>query len=160
MKILVDADGTNRAKSATRIAQQFKIPIKLYCDCSRILKSNYATVVYSDTRPEATDITLLNQCKKGDIVITQDIGLAGIALAKGAKVLHCSGRILNNKQIDLELTYRAMKRNMRRHTKHASQSRKVTFGMEHTVQYDFINNLIKLIKESLAEKEMSVNEME
>ena len=160
MKILLDADGTNRKELTTKIAKQFKIPLKLYCDCSRILHSDYAEIVYSDVRPEATDITLLNQCHKGDIVITQDIGLASIALAKGAKVLHCSGRILNNKQIDMELIYRNVKQQMRKHTKHLSQSRKVHLNPNQQKHYNFGQNLTQLIQESLKVKEMQLNEVE
>lgn len=160
MKILIDADGTNRTALTTKIAKKFKIPLKLYCDSSRILHSDYAEIVYSDVRPEATDITLLNQCQKDDIVITQDIGLASIALAKGAKVLHCSGRILNNKQIDMELMYRGIKQHMKKHTKHMSQVRKVHLNQNQKVHYNFGQNLTKLIKESLKTKEMKTNEME
>ncbi len=157
MRILVDADGTNRIAPAIDIAKKYKIPIKLFCDCSHILHSNYAETVYSDTAPESTDITLLNQCRKGDIIITQDIGLAGIALAKGAKVIHCSGRILDNKQIDLALTHRAIKQCIRRNTKHKAQSRKVTFGFEHQ-KYNFYQNLVQLVEQ--ARKDVACHEME
>lgn len=149
MKILVDADSTKRIPQLISIAKRYKIPIQLYSDYSRHFVSDYAEVIYSDISPESTDITLLNQCKKGDIVITNDIGLAGIALAKGAKVIHNSGRILTNQQIELDLTYRAMKQNMRRHVKHASQSRKVRLGLEHDPNCDFYKNLLQLIETSL-----------
>ena len=126
MKILVDADSTKRIPQLISIAKRYKIPIQLYSDYSRHFVSDYAEVIYSDISPESTDITLLNQCKKGDIVITNDIGLAGIALAKGA-----------------------MKQNMRRHVKHASQSRKVRLGLEHDPNCDFYKNLLQLIETSL-----------
>ncbi len=38
------------------------------------------------------DIALINSCKAGDIVITQDYGVAALALGKGAKAIHQSGR--------------------------------------------------------------------
>ena len=44
MRILVDADGTNRIAPAIDIAKKYKIPIKLFCDCSHILHSNYAEI--------------------------------------------------------------------------------------------------------------------
>ena len=151
MRILVDADGTSRVKHVVDVAKQYRVPVILFCDCSRELHSQYAEVVYSDVRPEATDITLLNQCQKGDIVITQDIGLAGIALAKGAQVLHCSGRLLDNRRIDREIAFRAMMQKMRRNTKHSSQARRVSFGGVHE-KCDFHGNLLKLIKQGGARK--------
>ena len=152
MKILVDADSTKRIRQLISIAKRYKIPIQLYSDYSRRFVSDYAEIIYSDISPESTDIALLNQCQKNDIVITNDIGLAGIALAKGAKVLHNSGRILTDQQIELDLTYRAMKQNMRRHIKHMSQSRKVRLGLEHDPNCNFYKNFYQMIESSLNDK--------
>lgn len=155
MRILVDADGTNRIKHVVDVAKQYGVPVTLFCDCSREMHSGYADVVYSDVRSEATDITLLNQCRKGDIVITRDIGLAGIALAKGARVLHDSGRLLDNRTIDRDLAFRAMMQRMRKNTKHYSQTRKVSFGMERG-NCDFHGNLVMLIKRGVEKRQDSL----
>ena len=41
-----------------------------------------------DAGRDAVDIALTNRCCAGDIVVTQDFGLAMFALAKGAYVIH------------------------------------------------------------------------
>lgn len=150
MKILVDADGTNRIGQVEKIARKFKVPVMLFCDASRELKSSYSYIICCDSYHDSTDIMLFNHCSRGDIVITRDIGLAGIVSVKGAKVLHCSGRIMDNKSIDRDLAYRAMKQKIRRNTKHLSQSRKIQFGNEGNREYCFGQNLVKLIRESRA----------
>lgn len=152
MKILVDADGSNRVHEIVRIAGQYKVKVALFCDVSRELYSKHADIIYCDTHRDSADITLFNQCRKGDIVVTRDIGLAGIVLAKGARVLHGSGRIIDDRSIELDLTYRAMKQKIRRNTKHYSQSRKVTFGYENNRDFDFCQNLARMIREAQDEE--------
>lgn len=41
-----------------------------------------------DAGRDAVDIALTNRCCAGDIVVTQDFGLAMFALAKGVYVIH------------------------------------------------------------------------
>ena len=146
MRILVDADASSRVKLVERVARQYKVPVTLFCDDSRLLESSYAEIVYCAIHRDSADMTLLNHCKKGDIVVSSDLGLAGIALAKGASVIHGSGEILDNRKIDMALYYRAMKQKIRRNTKHTSQSRKVNFGDHPRGQFDFYGNLVYLIK--------------
>ena len=46
------------------------------------------------------DIALINLCRRGDIVITQDYGVAALALGKGARAIHQSGRWYTDENID------------------------------------------------------------
>ena len=148
MKILIDADNSGKIRQIEKIARRYRIPVILFCEQSRNLQSSYSTIVFCDSSYDSADFALLNKCEKDDIVVTRDIGLAGIALAKGAKVIHSTGRILSNHSIDRELERRAVKQKMRRNSKHYSQSRKVEFGYETKQQYNFYENLIRLIIQS------------
>ena len=47
--------------------------------------------VYVDTGAEAADYRIMQLVKKGDVLITQDYGLASLCLAKGCIVLHHTG---------------------------------------------------------------------
>lgn len=153
MKILIDADNSGRIRQIEKIARRYRIPVILFCDQSRNLESTYSSVVLCDSSYDSADFALLNKCEKGDIVVTRDIGLAGIALAKGAKVIHSSGRILSNNTIDAELERRAIKQKMRRNSKHYSQARKAVFGYETKQKHNFSENLIKLILQSVKKPE-------
>ena len=46
------------------------------------------------------DIALINLCQRGDIVVTQDYGVAALALGKGVKAIHQSGRWYTDENID------------------------------------------------------------
>lgn len=54
--------------------------------------------IYVDA--DAVDFSLINLCKKGDIVVTQDYGVAAMALGKGAYGIHQFGRWYTNENID------------------------------------------------------------
>lgn len=54
--------------------------------------------IYVDA--DAVDFSLINLCKKGDIVVTQDYGVAAMALGKGAYGIHQSRRWYTNENID------------------------------------------------------------
>ena len=63
---------------------------------------------------QAVDLAVINLAKKGDIVVTQDWGLAAVLLGKGAKVVSPSGRIYRDEKIDFLLEERHLKAKVRR----------------------------------------------
>ncbi len=67
---------------------------------------------------DAVDIALINLCKRGDIVVTQDYGVAALALGKGAKAIHQSGRWYTDDNIDTLLLERHLAKKARRSGKH------------------------------------------
>ena len=54
----------------------------------------------------AVDFALLNLCQKGDVVVTQDYGVAAMILGKGAYGIHQSARYYTNQNIDTLLMER------------------------------------------------------
>ena len=42
---------------------------------------------------DAVDFTIVNRAREGDIVVTQDYGLAAMVLSKGARAIHPGGLI-------------------------------------------------------------------
>lgn len=100
MEILVDADACPVILQVENVAQKYKIPVTLLCDNSHILESEYSKVITVDRGADSVDIVLVNSCKKGDIVVTQDYGVAAMALGKGAYAIHQSGNCFTNENID------------------------------------------------------------
>ena len=80
MKILVDADACPVVKIVERVAKQYEIECILLCDTNHVLYSDYSEVKIIGAGADAVDFTLLNLCKKGDIVVTQDYGVAAMIL--------------------------------------------------------------------------------
>lgn len=100
MHILVDADACPVVRNTERIAKGNNIPVILLCDTNHVLHSDYSEVKIIGAGADAVDFALVSICKKGDIVVTQDYGVAAMALGKGAYGIHQSGRWYTNDNID------------------------------------------------------------
>lgn len=113
MQILVDADACPVVGIVERIAKQNKIPCTLLCDTNHVLSSDYSEVKIIGAGADAVDYALINICKKGDIVVSQDYGVAAMALGKGAYAIHQSGKWYTNDNIDQMLMERHMAKKAR-----------------------------------------------
>ena len=117
MTILVDADACPVTRIVEDIARRHGIPVILLCDTNHVLTSDYSTVKTIGAGSDAVDIALVNLCHKGDIVVTQDYGVAAMALGKGAHAIHQSGRIFTDDNIDGLLMDRFYAKEARRKSK-------------------------------------------
>ena len=118
MKIYVDADACPVTWIAERVAKEHGIPVVLLCDTNHVLSSDYSEIRIIGAGADAVDIALINLCQRGDIVVTQDYGVAALALGKGAKAIHQSGRWYTDENIDGLLMERHMAKVARRSAKH------------------------------------------
>jgi len=114
MRLLIDADGCPVVRLAARIAKEHSIECILYCDSAHIFQIDGVKTVTVSTGADSVDFYLVNQLESGDIVVTQDYGLAAMCLGKGAFVLHQSGMQYNAENIDglLYARYSAKKARM------------------------------------------------
>ena len=113
MKVFIDADGCPVVDIAVSLCQTFSVSCLLFCDTAhQITRPNVQTVV-CDKGADSVDFVLVNRLQKGDIVITQDYGLASMALAKGAYVLHQDGWQYTSFNIDALLFQRHESRKFR-----------------------------------------------
>lgn len=117
MKILVDADACPVVKIIERIAREMKIPLILFCDTSHIMNSGYAKIITVSKGNDAVDFALIRDAKKGDIVVTQDYGVAAMALGKGVYPIHQSGKWFTNENIDQMLMERHISKQIRKRSK-------------------------------------------
>ena len=108
MKIYIDADACPVMRIAERVAREYAIPVVLLCDTNHVLSSDYSEIRVIGAGADAVDIALINLCRKGDIVVTQDYGVAALALGKSAKAIHQSGRWYTDVNIDGLLMERHM----------------------------------------------------
>lgn len=114
MKILVDADACPVVGIVERIAKKYEIPVMLLCDTNHVLQSDYSEVKIIGAGADAVDFALVGQCEKGDIVVTQDYGVAAMILGKGAYGIHQSGKWYTDDNIDQMLMERHMAKKARR----------------------------------------------
>jgi len=114
MHIYIDADACPVIRIAELVAKEYSIPVTLLCDTNHILHSDYSTVKVIGAGADAVDFALINLCRRGDVVVTQDYGVAAMALGKGAYGIHQSGRWYTNENIDQLLMERHMAKKARR----------------------------------------------
>ncbi len=91
MTVLIDADACPVVDIAIRLCTKYSVPCILLCDTAHEFYRNGAKTVVVDKGADSADYALVRRVTPGDIVITQDYGLASLCLAKNARVLHQDG---------------------------------------------------------------------
>lgn len=118
MRVLIDADACPVTRITERVAAEYAVAVVLLCDTSHALSSDTSEVRIVGQGADAVDLALINLCARGDIVVTQDYGVAALALGKGAHAIHQSGRWYTDENIDGLLMERHMARTARKSGKH------------------------------------------
>lgn len=114
MVIYVDADACPVVRIVERVAEEYKIKVCLLCDTNHVLQSDYSDIKIIGAGADAVDFALVNLCSPGDIVVTQDYGVAAMALGKDAYAIHQSGRWYTNDNINQLLMERHLAKAARR----------------------------------------------
>ena len=91
MTVLVDADACPVTDIAVKLSCKYHVPCLLLCDTAHTLYREGAQTLVFDKGSDSVDFALVNRVSPGDIVITQDYGLASMCLAKSARILHQDG---------------------------------------------------------------------
>jgi len=128
MHIFVDADACPVVAIVENIAKKYKVPVTLLCDTNHVLQSDYSEVIVVGAGADAVDYKLISLCHKGDIVVSQDYGVAAMALGKKAYAIHQSGKWYTDANIDQMLMERHLNKKARRssHKNHLKGPRKRT----------------------------------
>ena len=100
MRIIVDGDGCPGKNKIEKAAKEERLEVIIYCNIHHRINSDYSIVKVVDDGFQSVDMYVANECKKYDIVITQDYGVAAMALGKGAFCLNTKGNIYTNENID------------------------------------------------------------
>ena len=114
MQIYVDADACPVVAIVEQLAKQYQLPVTLLCDTNHVLNSDYSEVVVVGAGADAVDYKLISLCHAGDIVVSQDYGVAAMALSKHAYTIHQSGKWYTNENIDQMLMERHLNKKARR----------------------------------------------
>ena len=104
----------DRVRAVVEKAKEYEIPVTLLCDTNHVLYSDYSEVVTVGAGADAVDFKLVSLCHKGDIVVTQDYGVAAMILGKGAYGIHQNGKWYTNENIDQMLMERHLNKKARR----------------------------------------------
>jgi len=145
MKIFVDADACPVIKIIEEVATKYRIDVIIVANNHHLINSSYAEVITTDYYPQAVDIYITNHLSIGDIVVTQDYGLASLILGKGGKAIHPRGCVYNYDNIDRLLLQRYLNLKARQ----AGQRIKNQAKRKNKDDNYFREKLIALLEENL-----------
>lgn len=141
MKVIVDADACPKAvlQTCLDLGRKHNIQVWTVASFNHNIKSDHHIMVGSDS--QETDIKITNLADKGDIVVTQDWGLAAMLVGKQARCLSPGGKEYRPEYIDFLLEERELKAKYRRSGGRTKGPKKRT-GKNDT---DFLIELEKMI---------------
>lgn len=113
MKILIDADGCPVVDLTVRLAEKYGIECTILCDTSHEFNREGAKTVVVEKGADSVDFRIVNLVGEGDIVVTQDYGLAAMCLARKAIPVSQNGLVYTDKNIDQLLFTRYVSKKIR-----------------------------------------------
>ena len=133
------------------LAKKYTILVTLLCDTNHVISSDYSEVIVVGAGADAVDYKLISMCHKGDMVVSQDYGVAAMALGKGAYAIHQSGKWYTNENIDQML----MERHLNKKARRASQKNHFKGPKKRTEEDDerLAQSFERMVKAALEESE-------
>lgn len=107
-KLVIDADGCPVVREAAKIAAEYSVQCMIVCDSSHYFNISTAETIVVSQRADAADFYIVNHIGEGDVIVTQDYGLAAMCLAKKACAINQDGKIYSDENISGLLESRAV----------------------------------------------------
>ena len=145
MKILIDGDNCNNIKTIERIAKEFNIGCHIYANYCRNVESDYSEIHIVDCTRDAADFAIINNCNVGDIIITNDSGLAAMVLSKNGIPIKTNGMEFTKSNIMRYLNSRYMTEKEKRRTNRDQIRRQKMTPDKFTTHPKFCVTLLKII---------------
>ena len=114
MRILIDADGCPVVDATVMLAQEYELECIILCDTAHYFNKAGARTVVLSQGADSVDFALVNMVQAGDIVVTQDYGLAAMCLARRSRPINQNGMRYHEGNIDSLLASRHTARKIRR----------------------------------------------
>ncbi len=146
MKIIIDADGCPKGvlKACLHQGKKHQVQVWTVANVHHQIRSDHHITV--DGGSQEADMKVVNLAEKGDVVVSQDWGLAALVLGKGAKCVHPSGREFRNETIEFLLEERELKAKHRRSGGRTKGPAKRT----HEEDKAFLYTLVRMLDEPLS----------
>ena len=114
MRLFIDADGCPVTDLAVGLANRYHISCIILCDTAHDIRREGAETITVSKGADSVDFALVNLIRAGDLVVTQDYGLAAMCMSRNAAVLHQDGFLYTEENIDRLLFFRAAAKKARR----------------------------------------------
>ncbi|MGL4362828.1 MAG: YaiI/YqxD family protein [Cellulosilyticaceae bacterium] len=146
MKIFIDADACPVVDIIMKVAKEYKIPVTIVCDTAHFVERTNAETIVVQKGIDAVDFVITNKVSKGDIVVTQDYGLAAMILAKRGYPINQNGLLYTENNIEQLLFRRHVAQVVRKKGGRTKGPRKRTNEDNDNFEREFKNICKKLIK--------------
>lgn len=145
MKILVDGDACPVIDQTIEIAKHYGIETVIFCDTAHCISRENIRVVIVSEGSDAVDFRIINEINHSDILVTQDYGLAAMALARGAYPIHQNGFVYSNGNMDQLLFQRHLGKEVRKRGGRTKGPSKRTKELDKAYKKALINLIEKLL---------------
>lgn len=125
--IYLDADACPVTSEALDVARRNKLPVVIVGNATQNLARHlrrsdprqqtdgfWADTIRVGMGADAADFAIVQELQPGDIVVTQDIGLAAMVLGRRARAIGVRGRIYELATIDSAMEMRHLEKRVRR----------------------------------------------
>ena len=106
MTVFIDADGCPVVDITVKLSKRAGADCVIICDTSHVFDKDGAKTITVSKGNDSVDFALVNMLNKGDLVVTQDFGLAAMSLARDATPISQDGLVYSNDNIDALLLQR------------------------------------------------------
>lgn len=118
MIVYIDADACPVISLTEKNCRDYQIPLVAVKDYNHELDLEYGDVVTLEQGNDHADLYIANMVSHGDLIITNDMGLASLVLGKNTYCINFYGNIIDQNNIDFLLHSRHVKAKGRRNKKY------------------------------------------
>lgn len=160
MKIYVDGDGCPVLKLIGSVVRKCKVDCYIYCDPNHNIDVNFAKVCYVEKGANSVDFAILGKVLPGDIVVTNDTGLASLVLSKKGIPISSRGMVYNDYNITTFLNSRHLRsfESKKRGRKQVKGMLSYEYAKNDTQKHNFYESFLKLVQDSLAKEKETAKE--
>ena len=109
MRFVIDGDGSPVKDEVIKLADIFNLPVLIVTSVDHFTNKEYpafVSFIYVDKGADGADYRIVKEIQEGDIVVTQDYGLASLLISKKVRIFHHIGKEYLPETIDTLLTPR------------------------------------------------------
>ena len=114
MRVFIDADGCPVVDITVSLSSKYGAEVIIITDTSHIIERENAVTITVEKGADSADFKIANMISHGDIVVTQDYGLAAMCLARKAIPVSQNGMVYTDKNIDQLLFTRYVSKKIRK----------------------------------------------
>ncbi|GIP25134.1 UPF0178 protein Lmo1456 [Paenibacillus sp. J23TS9] len=127
IQIVVDGDACPVKHEIGEAARAFRIPVLMVSSYDHFIQGEEGVqTVQVDRSDQSADLYIANHIRRGDVVTTQDYGLAALALSKGCHVISFRGQSYNSENIEFMLDRRHHQAKARRRGSYGKGPKPIT----------------------------------